>query len=381
MRPRVLHVVEAIEAGVARHVNDVVHHLDAEHHIVVPPERVGGFTDVTALAAMRSAGAEIHFTTMRRSPVDPRNAVAVTRVRRLIRRIRPDVVHGHASIGGVAGRLAATGTGTPRVYTPHGLIPSRPVFGVERALGHLTDCFVAVSESEAAVVAAHRLVPAARVVVIPNGIDPEFDAPAAIDLRAELGVGPEAPLVGAIGRLAHQKAPEVFVRACARVGRARPDAHFVLIGDGPLAGLVADEIASSGLDGRFLHRRGLLGAASVIGQFDVFVQASRYEGGPYAPLEAMRAGTSVVLTDVVGNRDTVEDGQSGLLVSPDDPAELAGAVVRLLDDHELRQRIGAAGRDRCLARFGVRDMAKRLAAVYFEVMNGQSRVGRTDRGL
>jgi glycosyltransferase involved in cell wall biosynthesis len=379
--PRVLHVVEAIESGVARYVSDVVHHVDAEHHVVAPQQRVGGFTDVAALDEMRSTGAEVHFITMRRSPVDPRNALAVTRIRRLIRRIRPDIVHGHASIGGVAARLAATGTGAARVYTPNGLIPSRSVFAIERALGHVTDRFVAVSESEADVVVARRLVPAERVAVIPNGIDLEYGVAATIDLRAELGVGPESPLVGAIGRLARQKAPEVFIRACAQVGRTRPDARFVLIGDGPLAGLVADEIAASGLGERFLHLRGLLRAASVIGQLDVFVQPSRYEGGPYAPLEAMRAGTPVVLTDVVGSRDTVEDGQSGLLVPADDPTALAGAVMRLLQDQELRHRIGAAGRARCLARFGVQEMAERLSAAYFEVMKGQSRVRRRERGL
>jgi glycosyltransferase involved in cell wall biosynthesis len=96
----------------------------------------------------------------------------------------------------------------------------------------------------------------------------------------------------------------------------------------------------------------------------VFVLSSRYEGGPYAPLEAMRAGTPVVVTDVVGSRDTVVDGESGLVVAPDDPAALAAAVTRVLADRCLAERLAAGGRDRLAARYDVRLMADRLALLY-----------------
>jgi len=361
---RVLHVVEAIEAGVARHVKDVVTHVPADHEVLVPPERVGGFTDVAALEAMEAAGARVHLTPMRRSAVDPRNAAAVRRVRRLIRRSHPDVVHGHASIGGAAARLGASGTGVPRVYTPNGLLPGRAVYATERLLGRLTDRFVAVSDTEADLVERLRIVPPERVAVIPNGIELTPAGPPTVDLRTELGLAAGTPLVGSVGRLAAQKAPEVFVRACARIASSSPDARFVLVGDGPLRDLVRAEVEAAGLDGRFVHLPGLHGAATVMGQFDVFVLSSRYEGGPYAPLEAMRAGTPVVLTDVVGNRDTVVDGESGLVVAPDDPGALAGAVNRLLADPCLRERVATAGRERVAAHFDVRLMADRLAVLY-----------------
>jgi glycosyltransferase involved in cell wall biosynthesis len=361
---RVLHVVEAIEAGVARHVRDVVCRVDAEHIVVLPPERVGGFTDTPAVEAMVEAGAEIHVVPMRRSAADPRNIVAVPRIRGVIRRARPHVVHGHASIGGAAARIAATGSGAARVYTPNGLMPSRAALAVERALGRLTDRFVAVSPTEAEQVSRLRLVPRERIEIIPNGIELDVPGPPTADLRAELGVDPTTPLVGTVGRVAAQKAPEVFVRACGRVSATVPEARFVMVGDGPLADLVSTEVRTNGLQGRFLHLRGLHGAATVMGQLDVFVLASRYEGGPYAPLEAMRAGTPVVLTDVVGNRDTIADGVSGLLVPPDDPGPLAAAVERLLGDPGLRERLGAAGRARFASRYDVGRMADRLEALY-----------------
>ncbi len=361
---RVLHVVEALEGGVARHVRDVVRHVAAEHLVVLPPERVGGFTDTPAVEAMVKAGAELHVVPMLRSPITARNALAVARVRRVIRDRRPDVVHGHASIGGAAARLAATGTQTPRVYTPNGIMSSRTALAVERLLAPLTDRLVAVSPTEADRAARLRLARPERIVVIPNGIELDDPGPPTADLRAELGVATGTPLVGTVTRLAPQKAPEVFVRACALVAAAVPEARFVLIGDGPVAPEVDREVDRARLGAQLLRLRGLHGAATVVGQLDVFVLSSRYEGGPYAPLEAMRAGTPVVLTDVVGTRDTVEDGRSGLLVAPEDPAALARGVGRLLAEPTLRRRLGEAGRARVEACFDVRAMAARLATVY-----------------
>jgi glycosyltransferase involved in cell wall biosynthesis len=364
MSLRVLHVVEAIEGGLSRHVAQVVRHVPAEHHVALPAERVGGFTDSTAVATMEAAGARLHVTAMRRSPANARNAVATARVRHLIRVLRPHVVHGHSSIGGAAARLAAVGTGTPRVYTPNGLLTSPSALAIERRLGRLTEAFVAVSETEADVAARRGLARPERIVVIPNGIELEEPGPPVVDLRARLGIDDATPLVGTIARLAPQKAPEVFVRACARVAAEAPRARFVLVGEGPLVRLVTDEIAASGLDGRLLHLRGVHGAATLLPQLDVFVLASRYEGAPYAPLEAMRAHTPVVLTDVTGSRDTVEHGRSGLVVPPDDPVAVAEAVTRLLADPALRRRLAEGGRARLSSRFDVRRMAGRLANLY-----------------
>src|SRR5690242_21839311 len=118
----VLHVLEAIEHGTARHVIDVVGHArDVEHEVVVPPVRVGGLTDESAVGRMRAAGAVVHLLPMRRTPWAPRNAEALARLVALIRARRPEIVHGHSSIGGLLARVAATATRTPRCYTPNGV--------------------------------------------------------------------------------------------------------------------------------------------------------------------------------------------------------------------------------------------------------------------
>lgn len=363
---RILHVIEAIEAGVARHVTDVVCRVPAEHEVLVPPVRTGGFTDHAAFEAMEAAGARIHLTVMRRSVTSPHNVSAMLTARRLIRAGRPDVVHGHASVGGAVARLAAARTPSKCAYTPNGLLPSRSVIGAERLLGRLTDALIAVSPSEAEQIARLRVAPADRVTVIPNGIDLDRVASPGMDLRGRLGVGEGVPLVGTVGRLAPQKAPEIFIRACGLIAKNSP-ARFVMIGDGPMRGAVANEVSAARLGDRFLHVPGMLDASSVMSQLDVFALPSRYEAGPYAPLEAMRAGTPVVLSDVIGNRDTVVDGSSGLLVSPDDPAALAVAINRILDDPSLGERLRGGARERLAESFDARRMAERLAVLYAEL--------------
>ncbi len=344
---------------------NLVQHVDADHVVVLPPERVGGVTDTAAFHAMERAGARLQLRDMRRSPFDARTLSAVPAVRRMIRTIRPAIVHGHSSIGGAVARLAAARTPTALVYTPHGLFPSRAAYMTERALGRLTDRLIAVSDSEAQLARRLRLVAPERVVVIPNGIDLAEPAPAPIDLRARLGVGPDAPVIGTVGRLVHQKAPDVFVEACRRVARAVPHACFVLVGDGSLADQVRAQIDSSGISDRFLLLQDCPNGEALMSQFDVFVLTSRYEAGAtYAAMEAMRARTPVVLTDVVGNSDAVEPGRSGFLVPADDPGSMAETVVRLVRDPALRHHVGEGGRARMEARFDVRETFATLAALY-----------------
>ncbi len=365
-----LHVLEAVQFGTVRHLQGVVRHVDADHIVAIRPEGAGRFTDHEAIRQMRDDGAQIEFVAMRRNPPDPRNASAILRVRTLIRREAPDAVHGHSSIGGAVARLAALGTGVAAVYTPNGLLQSRAAMSLERVLGRFTSKIVASSRSEAALIARERLARADQIVVIPNAI--ELAPPPPIDLRDRLGLDPSVPLVGNVGRLAAQKAPEIYVRACAEVASSHPAAHFVLIGDGDLQDLVGREITRTGLEDRFHVIQMPSGADATMPSFDVYAMPSRYEAGnPFSAMEAMRAGVPVVLTDVVGNCDAVQDGVTGLLVPPDDPGALAAAVRRLLDDPGLRRELGENGRRRVKEHYDVRVVGGRLEAMYRSAATGR----------
>jgi Glycosyltransferase len=174
-------------------------------------------------------------------------------------------------------------------------------------------------------------------------------------------------LIGSVSRLFDQKAPEVLLEAFARILEQHPSAHAVLVGDGPRQQPLAAAGADERMGSRFHHLAHVPEVGRTLGDLDVFVLASRFEGAPYAPLEAMLAGTAVVLTDVVGNRDIVRPGCTGELVPADDPAALAAAVGHLLSDAERRSALGRAATDDVLDRFTVRQMAARLEATYARV--------------
>jgi glycosyltransferase involved in cell wall biosynthesis len=345
---RVLHVLEALEGGTSRHLIDLVRFTpETEQHVVVPPRRVGALTDERALSALRAAGATVHVVAMTRRPASGANARALRTLVRLVRRTAPDLLHTHSSVGGALGRAAAVLSRTPVVYTPNGVYPARGALVIERALGRVTDRLVAVSDSEAELVRRLNLVDPARLAIIPNGIDPVQPANGP-DLRALAGVPPDAPLVVSVGRLVPQKAPLDVIAALGQALRARPTAYALLVGDGDLRTQVDAARLGLDLDDRLRYLPFVPDVAAGLGTADVALLLSHFEGAPYVPLEAMRAGVAVVATDVVGTRDVVVQGETGVLVPMGDTRAAALAVVGLLDAPDRRAAMGQAGQRRVL---------------------------------
>lgn len=379
---RVLHVVEAIDGGVKRHLMSILDSLDRERfelEVAGPalrPETGEGATFVADLAARR---VPFHPIAMRRSISPRRDLAALVKLCALIRRRRYDVVHGHSSKGGFLGRVAGRLTGRPTLYTPNALYFLRHPPGrrrgwyraLERFAGQLTTRFVAVSESEAGVAVREKLVRAEKVVVIPNGIEPEsltWGAETRARVRAELDIPHDAVVIGCAARLTSQKDPASLIRTVREVIRhAKQQVYLVWVGDGELAGEVLGLVRAVGIE----QRCRLLGyrrdVHEVMSAFDVFALTSHYEGLPYAVLEAMALGLPVVATDVVGTRDIVVDGLNGFLEPSGDQAALASAMLRLVDDATLRMELGARGRQLVTDRFTQAGMARRLEMLYTEI--------------
>lgn len=364
-RLTVLHVLEAAAHGTGRHLVDLVRHVDADHHVALPGEPTGrGEADTRATARTLAAlGATVHAVPLRRNPLHPDLLRALRAVRGLVGTVAPDVLHGHATVGGAVARLAGTRR-VPCVYTPNGVHPARIVRLAERLLAPLAHHVVAVSTSEAMLLTERGIARPGRLTVIPNGIDLAPPPAADLDLRADLGLPPGASLVGAVGRLARQKAPEVLVAAVAELP---VDVHLVFVGGGPDVEAVRGLAARSGLATR-VHLLGYRDdAARLLPQLDVLALPSRWEGAPYVPLEAFRAGVPVVATAVVGTVDVVDDGRTGLLVAPDDPRALAGAIRRVLEDPRLARRLTGAARLDLADRFDVVRTGARTARLYHEL--------------
>jgi glycosyltransferase involved in cell wall biosynthesis len=212
-------------------------------------------------------------------------------------------------------------------------------------------------------------VPGERIVVVPTGIDTgRFEVGAApANLREELGLPPDALLVGSVAVLRAKKGHRFLLEAAPSVLARFPDAVFLIVGTGPQEENLRNAIDSMGLSGsvRMLgHREDV---PNVLLSLDLFVLPTVEEALGTAFLEAMATGRAVVGCRVGGVPEVVEEGKTGLLVPPEDPAALADAIRSLLADGGLRARMGAAGRQSVVAGYSVEVMCRRMWEVYLSL--------------
>ncbi|MDP8959192.1 MAG: glycosyltransferase [Actinomycetota bacterium] len=317
---------------------------------------------------LEEAGVPVHLLGQnmgqRRMGVSPS---VVRRLRQLVRHLGADLVHAHLPSMGVLARLVSP---VPVVYTEHNLADSYR--WPTRLLNFLTyrRNTVALAVSEAVAESVRRY-PGPSPMVIPNGVAVSVPPEGAGAARAELGLGPEEPLVVHVGNIRPLKGHQTLVAAAGLLAELYPQATIVSIGGekhpGDLAAL-HQEVARAGLGGRlrFLGRR--YDALSFVAAADVFVNPAQVEGLPVAVLEAMALERPVVATRVGGVPSVVRDGETGLLCDPDDPAALAVGMARLLEDGELAKRLGAAGRALVEGRHGLEAMVRTVEGHYHRVL-------------
>jgi glycosyltransferase involved in cell wall biosynthesis len=306
--------------------------------------------------------------------VGPGDLAGMWRLARRIKQLGPfHLIHGHSSKAGALARLAARWLHTPVVYTPHAFItldPTMPTWKrtfygqVERRLARMTDAIIAVSEDEADHMRTLGI--DERVIhVVPNGIA-QLELPARDVVRARLGISPAETVVGFVGRLARQKAPELLIDAFALADR-EPDKpmRLLIVGSGPLEECVRQRIAERKLASRVT----LLGdvvATQIMPAFDIFCLPSRYEAMPYVYLEALAAGLPIVSTRVGGTSLCVTPGTNGLVVEPENVPALAAALATLIRDTDLRQRFASASTV-AASRFTLDRMVTQTLDVYARV--------------
>lgn len=230
------------------------------------------------------------------------------------------------------------------------------------SLLHQASAIVGVSHRVAADFIADGY-PAVRARVIPNGIDfSQFDRLAGRGLRDELGLSGEAVLIASVGSLIARKGFDILIAALARCDR--PQAHIAIAGDGPERPRLESQVAALGLTDR-VHFLGYRADISPLyAGADIAALASRSEAFGLALAEAGYFGLPVVASDVDGIPEVVTHGQTGLLVPPADPVALARALQVLIDDAELRRKLGAAARTRTSERFALSRMVTAFEDLY-----------------
>ena len=322
--------------------------------------------------------------------MSPRHDLAAAvELYRLLRRLRPDILHTHNPKPGWYGRPAGRFAGVPVVVnTVHGLyaLPGDPlgkravVYTLERVAAACSQAELLQNPEDIDVLV--RLgVPRRRIHLLGNGIDRRRFDPDAFDdearawARRELGAPEGAVVVGVVGRLVDEKGiGEVLAAATARHG-AEPALHWALIG--PSDPDKADAVDAASLDRARRVGVALLGERDDVERLypgmDLFVLASHREGFPRAAMEAAAMGVPVVATDIRGCRQVVDDGVTGRLVPVRDAAALAAAVASLAADPEARRSMGAASRAKAAREFDQRRVIDLTLSVYRELLDRDGR--------
>ena len=312
-------------------------------------------------------------------PVRPTSDIAsLIEVRRLLGRLRPAIVHTHMAKAGTVGRAAAMSQRhRPRtIHTFHGHVldgyfskpATRMIVETERFLAKHTDALVAVSPQVRDQLLGLGIGKPETFRVIPLGFDlSRFLDPSAHrrgDFRASIGVRSDVPLVGMIGRLVAIKDVPTALAALARLDGV----HLAVVGDGELRSSLERRAGEMRITDRVHFTGWRKDVAAVMEDVDVVLLTSRNEGTPVSLIEAA-AARPVVATDVGGVRFVVDDGETGIVVPPEDPSAIAAALSSLVADSHRRAQLGEAARPRACARFGMERLVTDIASLYREVLD------------
>lgn len=299
----------------------------------------------------------------------PKLFIAALRLKDIIKKEGIDIIHAHSRVSQVAAMLASGMTGVPVVTTCHGYF--------KRRLRRICDTWGVRVIAISGAVRDHLIkdlgVPPGRVRLIYSGVDAgrfskDYSDGEMRAVKEELGLK-SGPVVGNIGRLSSVKGQIHLIEALGILIADRPDLQGLIIGDGPESDALTSRAEALGISGSVKFISSRVDTPRFLSVMDVFVFPSLKEGLGIALLEALASGKACVASDTGGISDIIIDGSGGILVNPADPAAIAAAISRLLDDPHLRKRMGEEGRRLARDRFALGRMAHDVAGLYNEVVN------------
>lgn len=383
-RPSVLHLINSFEiGGTERQAVELLKRID--------PERFN-----VRLAAIRNRG-PLYSEIAYRFPEVPEfpltsfyNANAarqLSRLRSLILRERVRILHAHDFYAGVIGAVAARLSRIKIIACQRHLkLSDRRVhdWGT-RLINRLADRIVVNSDAIRDYIVASGAASISKITVIRNGLrSPENLSDANLteqskSLRRELGLNAEAKLIGCVANLLPVKGHRYLIKAASRVAQADSNAHFILIGEGPLRAEIEQQAAQL----RITARVHLLGhrddAATLVSSFDLAVLASLREGLPNAVMEAMACAVPVVATSVGGTTELITDYETGYLVAPADAETLSERILWALRHEKESREVARRGQQKIIENFGMSRMVDSVEQVYDELLSNESKITHYSR--
>lgn len=275
---------------------------------------------------------------------------AIKKVRQLIKDINPDIIYCHSSKAGGIGRLAAIGLNIPIIYNPHGWafsivgsrLKSTIYLALEKLLAHFTTQIVAISNYEKLIAIQHHIVKLNKIQTIFNGIDFKNIQAQLTNFtvtKEQLKIPSNAYIIGMVGRISRQKAPDIFVKMASEIKKEIPEAWFIIVGDGDQRKDIENMIKDKGLINCFTITGWTTYPLSYANLFNQAVLLSRWEGFGLALTEHMALRKPIVATNVNAIPDLITNYVNGMLVNIDDYKQAAVAVCKIYQDKQLRNSI------------------------------------------
>lgn len=370
---RILHVAQAA-GGVDRYIRMLLKYLDKEkfENILVcsqdfNEEDYKGLVDYFEQVEMTRA-------------IGSNDLKAIKSVRTLIKKYNPDIVYAHSSKAGAIARVADIGLKNHCVYNPHGWAfnmrcsaKKRAVYtAIEKIAAPFCDKIICISDAEKQSAIDKKICKENKLQVIFNGVDIEGyeNGQHGVIKKRDLNIPEEAFVVGMVGRMSPQKAPDVFIKMAKQVKDKVPNAHFIIVGNGEQE----TEIREYAEDNDFsesLHITGWVdNPMSYVEIFDVACLLSRWEGFGLALPEYMMAGKPIVASKVDAIPNVIRNGKNGLLVEADDANGASEAVLQIYQEDDLRDRLVTQGLEDVHNRFNARRVSAEHGKLFERIMEG-----------
>lgn len=396
---RVLHIITRLDmGGSAQNTMETCLRLDRRRYqtyLVHGPSLESGMTAKEKafveknIAAARDRGVAVLCLPSLVRRIDPIcDFKALCSLFRLIRRIRPAIVHTHTSKAGLLGRLAARMARVPIViHTPHGHVfyghfgslAATFFLQLEKLATRLTDCLVALTAQERNDYIRYGVSLPESTATIHSGVDIDRYAERGTQgngQRTLLGLRPDDTVIGTVGWLLPIKGPMVLLKAFQQLKPGSVPLKLVYVGKGDMEAGLKAEAERMGLseDVKFLGWRDDI--PEIMPVFDIFVLASLNEGMGRVLVEAMAAEKPIVASAVGGIPDLVKNGENGVLVPPGEPDALTAALARLIENPAEGRRLGRGGRTLCQA-YSIDAMVEKIEALYEDQLERKHAIFRS----
>lgn len=378
MKIRVCHIITKLELGGAqKNTLYTVSHLDPSKFETF---LISGEEGILDRDAHDMLGERVIFVREMRRSINPFfDLIALIKLTILLKKIKPSIIHTHSSKAGILGRWAGFFAGVKiRIHTIHGFgfSPFHPFFVrwlfifLERITSLITTRFICVSKNNLKEGIRLGIIKEGKAEVIRSGVEIEKFMNVNVEIekkKEELGMPLDKKIIGMVACFKPQKAPLDFVGIAKILKEMRDDLHFVMIGDGEMRERIDEEISRSGLKKDF----SLLGwRKDVEGTFktvDILVLTSLWEGLPQVIPQAYASGVPMVVTDVDGNKEFVEDGVNGFTFKPHDLKSASEKISKLVERRELKEKFVMEGRNK-LREFDAELMVKLQENLYFRLL-------------